>query len=117
MRTNHMLNQQFSYVSNAAVSFGDDAIGVVDDGSYFIYGILKSQLPAQLGKFYITKSEEEVCKGKNEDRSDKVINFEVSLLGKDENQIKVDSNMLLVNVLGSHENFQSSVGLMVTRGK
>ena len=57
----------------------------------------------------MTKSEEEVCKGKNGDRCYKVVCFEVSLLGKDSVQIKVASNMLHVNVFGSEENFQGSV--------
>ena len=97
-----------------AVRIGDDVIEVVDHGSYFINGVLNSQLPTQLGKFYMKKSEEDVCKGKNGDRCDKIINFKVAVFGNDSVQIKVASNMLHVNVLCSDENFQGSVGLMGT---
>ena len=44
VRTKHMVNQQFSYVSNAAIRIGDDVLEVVDDGSHFINGVLNSEL-------------------------------------------------------------------------
>ena len=109
-----MTNQQYSFVSNAAVRIGDDVLEVVDDGSHFINGVLNAELPATLGGFAITKNSQEVCKGRDGDRCAEVINFFVSLAGGDAIRIKVASNMLHVDVKGSDENFQGSVGLMGT---
>ena len=39
VRTAHMLNGAYSFVSNAALRIGDDVLEVASDGSYFINGL------------------------------------------------------------------------------
>ena len=114
VRTKHMSNQQYSFVSNAAVRIGNDVLEVVDDGSHFVNGVISAELPAKLGGFAVTKNVQQVCKGRDGDRCSEVTNFFVSLAGGDAIRIKVASNMLHVDVKGSDENFQGSVGLMGT---
>ena len=114
VRTKHMVNQQYSFVSNAAVRIGDDVLEVVDDGSHYINGVLNAELPATTGDFIVTKSVQEVCKGKEGDKCSDVISFVVALVGGDAIRIKVASKMLHVDVKGSDEHFQGSVGLMGT---
>jgi hypothetical protein len=109
-----MVNQQFSFVSNAAVRIGDDVLEVVDDGSHYINGVLNAELPATIGDFIVTKNVQEVCKGKENDRCSDVISFVIALVGGDAIRIKVASKMLHVDVKGSDEQFQGSVGLMGT---
>lgn len=109
-----MVNQQFSFVSNAAVRIGDDVLEVVDDGSHYINGVLNAELPATIGDFIVTKNVQEVFKGKENDRCSDVISFVVALVGGDAIRIKVASKMLHVDVKGSDEHFQGSVGLMGT---
>jgi hypothetical protein len=114
VRTAHMLNGAYSFVSNAALRIGDDVLEVASDGSYFINGMNNFDLPKMVGGFAVSKSSEQFCKGKEGDKCSQVITFSVSLVDNDSIRIRVASNMIHVDVKGSDKSFNGSSGLMGT---
>ena len=106
VRTAHMLNGAYSFVSNAALRIGDDVLEVASDGSYFINGMNNVDLPTMVGGFTVSKSSEQVCKGKEGDKCSQVITFSVSLMDNDNIRIRVASNMIHVDVKGSDKSWK-----------
>jgi len=101
-------------VSNAAIGIGPDVLEVVHDGMYFINGLSHVPFPSMIGGFEVTKSVDRICRGDARQLCSNATIFMVRLNGNDAIRIKVASNMLHVDVKGSHENFHGSVGLMGT---
>ena len=114
VRTAHMLDNKFSYVSNAAVKIGNDIFEVVENGSHYLNGILNSPLPSRVGGFVVTKIVEPVCKGRDGSNCIDIVDFNLALTGNDAIRIKVASGMVHVDVKGSGKNFVGSSGLMGT---
>ena len=112
VRTEHMLEGAFSYISNAALRIGGDVLEIISDGSHFMNGEKDMELPARLGGYPITKRVKESCHGTHGCSYATI--FNVALMGKDTIQLTVASNMIHVDVSGSHENFKGSSGLMGT---
>ena len=115
IRTEHMMDNAFSFVSNAALRIGDDVLEVVASGKHFINRVLNSELPALLGGYQVTKRVDEKCMGSGErQRCWYTMIFDVALGHRDHIIIKVASGMVHVNVEGSPENFEGTVGVMGT---
>ena len=114
VRTEHMMDGAFSFVSNAALRIGDDVFEVVSDGSYFLNGVKDAQLPARIGGFVLTKFVGKMCKGNTHNLCSDVTSFNVLLPGNDAVRFKVASDMVHVDVKGSIEGFTGSSGLMGT---
>ena len=112
VRTEHMLDGAFSYISNAALRIGDDILEIVDDGSHFLNGKRDTELPERVGGYPITKRVKETCHGTHGCSYATI--FNVALIDKDSVKFTVASNMIHVDVSGSHTNFQGSSGLMGT---
>jgi len=114
VRTEHMMNGAFSFISNAALRIGKDVFEVANDGSYYLNGEKNALLPATLAGFLLTKYVGEMCKGKNNDKCSEVTSFNVALASKDAIRFKVASNMVHVDVKGTSATFTGSSGLMGT---
>ena len=113
VRTAHMMNGAYSFVSNAALRIGKDVLEVISDGSHYVNGV-HVDLPATVGGFLVTRTVEQVCKGKELKRCSDVITFNIPLLENDALRIKVASSMIHVDVKGSDKGFYGSSGLMGT---
>jgi len=110
-----MLDGTYSFVSNASVRIGSDVLEVVSTGQHLFNGIEGAQLPLQLSGNPVTKNVEEICRDSNGKKNcSYMMNFDVTLGNKDQIRIKVASNMVHVDVKGTHENFSGSSGLMGT---
>jgi len=114
VRTAHMMNQAFSFVSNAALKIGKDILEVTSGGDHLVNGVLNTELPATVGGFEVSKSITSTCSGKLNKKCADVILFNIVLMGNDEISIKVASNMIHVDVKGSARSFNGSSGLMGT---
>jgi len=114
VRTSHMMNGAFSFISNAALRIGKDVFEVVNDGTYFLNGVKNAQLPATIGGFAVSKYDGQICKGSNNDICSKVTSFNVELTGKAAIRFKVASAMVHVDVKGTDASFTGSSGLMGT---
>ena len=114
VRTEHMMDGAFSFVSNAALRIGNEVFEVASDGSHLLNGVLNAQLPARVGGYVLTKFVGEMCKGTTHNLCSDVTSFNVALPGNDAIRFKVASNMVHVDVKGSIEGFTGSSGLMGT---
>ena len=113
IRTEHMLEKAFSFVSNAALRIGNDVLEVSSNGAHYING--KLGVPDNLGGFPVTKSVKESCRGSNENRKCWLsLQFDIELDHHDHIFINVASEMVHINVVGSPMNFEGSVGVMGT---
>ena len=115
IRTTHMMEKSFSFVSNAALRIGNDVLEVVASGKHLINGVLDAQLPATIGGYPVSKRVEENCRG-SDDRQRCWYNmlFDINLGNQDHVLIKVASGMVHVNVKGTAKSFEGSVGVMGT---
>ena len=113
IRTEHMMEKAYSFVSRAALKIGNDILEVASNGAHFING--KLGVPATLGGFPVTKSIKETCRG-SEDRRKCWFSllFDVVLDNNDHILIKVASEMVHVDVVGNAKSFEGSVGVMGT---
>jgi len=115
IRTEHMLNNAFSFISNAAVKIGHDVLEVVNDGSHLFNGVRDAPMPTSLGGFDVLKSHEAYCKEEDvEKKCTHVTHIKILLAEKGEIDVKVASRMLHVNFKGSTDHFIGSVGLLGT---
>jgi len=114
VRTSHMLNGQYSFVSEAAIKIGNDVLEVAANGSHLVNGVANSEIPTRLGGFALNKRIEKVCRDNDGSKCYEATNFNVFLLDDDVIEIKVASGMVHVNVKGSDKNFHGSVGIMGT---
>lgn len=115
VRTQHMLDGAYSFVSNASVRIGNDVLEVVSTGQHLFNGIEGAQLPLKLSGNPVTKNVEEICRDSNRKTNcSYMMTFDVTLGINDQILIKVASNMVHVDVKGTHENFSGSTGLMGT---
>ena len=109
-----MQNGAFSFVSNVALRIQNDILEVVKDGSYLLNGVKNSSLPANIGRFTVTKAWEKVCNRSKSEICADLITFIIHLADDDKIKIKMASNMLHVSITGQAKNFLGSSGLMGT---
>jgi len=115
IRTQHMMNQAYSFISNAVLRIGEDILEVVADGRHFINSQLDLPLPALLGGYFVSKSVNESCRGRDENRKCWYsMQFNIAIGLDDYIRIKVASEMIHVTVEGKSDTFAGSVGLVGT---
>jgi len=115
IRTEHMMNKAYSFISNAALRIGNDVLEVIADGRHFINGNIGALLPANIGGYPVNKVVKQTCRGNQQNKMcwNSMI-FSVTLGEQDMIQIKVASEMVHVDVIGTPSSVKGSVGLMGT---
>lgn len=115
VRTEHMMNKAYSFISNAALRIGDDTLEVVADGRHFINGHLNAPIPTLIGGYPVINYVKEVCRRVDEHKGCYYYKqYNITLGPEDQIAIRVASDMVHVDVYGSHDKVTGSVGIMGT---
>jgi hypothetical protein len=120
VRTEHMLEKKYAFMSNAALRIGDDILEITADGNDFVNGNAAAHFPLWFAGHAVNKTVEEKCWGGGEHQPTiqcaPYILYDVILggPGNDHLVVKVTKDMVHVDIKGSQGNFVGSTGLMGT---